>query len=74
MREQTYEENNQYYTEVEFDKTWNFETDIEDDPELHEIVSSVQTHSKKHSKSCKKKNTAMLTKKLSKVIWMLKVV
>ncbi|KAK6165196.1 hypothetical protein SNE40_023581 [Patella caerulea] len=30
---------------------------ISDDPELHEIVSSVQTHSKKHSKSCKKKNT-----------------
>ncbi|KAK6168715.1 hypothetical protein SNE40_019901 [Patella caerulea] len=30
---------------------------ISDDPQLHEIVSSVQTHSKKHSKSCRKKNT-----------------
>ncbi|XP_071153640.1 uncharacterized protein [Mytilus edulis] len=27
------------------------------DPELHEIVSSVQQHSKKHSKSCAKKGT-----------------
>ena len=28
-----------------------------EDPELHEIVSHVQSHSKKHSKSCKKKGT-----------------
>ena len=28
-----------------------------DDPELNEIVSSVQQHSKNHSKSCKKKGT-----------------
>ncbi|XP_041461886.1 uncharacterized protein LOC121413199 isoform X1 [Lytechinus variegatus] len=31
--------------------------DKEEDPELYEIVSSVQQHSKKHSKSCKKKGT-----------------
>ena len=29
----------------------------EEDPELHEIVRSVQQHSKKHSKSCRKKGT-----------------
>ena len=28
--------------------------DEQEDPELHEIVKSVQTHRKKHSKSCKK--------------------
>ena len=28
-----------------------------EDPELHEIVSHVQSHSKKHFKSCKKKGT-----------------
>ncbi|XP_041467172.1 uncharacterized protein LOC121417516 [Lytechinus variegatus] len=31
--------------------------DEETDPELYEIVSSVQQHSKKHSKSCRKKGT-----------------
>ena len=31
--------------------------DKENDPELHEIVKSVHQHSKKHSKSCKKKGT-----------------
>ncbi|XP_041482326.1 uncharacterized protein LOC121429412 [Lytechinus variegatus] len=31
--------------------------DKNEDEELHEIVSSVQQHSKKHSKSCKKKGT-----------------
>jgi hypothetical protein len=31
--------------------------DSKADPELHEKVSSVQMHSKTHSKSCKKKNT-----------------
>ena len=29
----------------------------QEDPELHEIVNSVQTHSKRHSKSCEKKGT-----------------
>ena len=34
----------------------NIPSELED-PELHEIVNSVQTHSKRHSKSCQKKGT-----------------